>query len=99
MVVTEAVSQEEREEDECDSSSAVEAVVIIVGMLDEVSIDRDTEGADAILAWSDAEQPSSRGGSDRASDVSSGSSKKVAMIARVRHDWMKGPPRPCSIGG
>jgi hypothetical protein len=90
--VTDAVSHEEREKDERDSSSVVVVEVIIDGL----SIDDDTEGADAMLEWSDTAQACSRG--METSDVSSASSKKVAIVAYVRQDWMDSPPRPCSIG-
>jgi hypothetical protein len=92
VVMTDAVSHEEREKDETESSSVVVVAVAMVGVVDELSADEATEGADAILEWSDAGRPSSRG--METSNVSSGSSKNVAIVARVRHDWMG----PCSIG-
>lgn len=89
--MVDAVSHEEREQDERDSSSVVVVVAVII---DELPLDDVTEGADVIVDWSPL---SSRGMVTR--DVSSASSRKVAMIARARHDWMGSPPRPCSIGG
>jgi hypothetical protein len=77
VVVMDAVSLEEIEQEERSPSSddpVVGTVVIVV-------VEEDTEGADATLMWSDAGRVW-RG--IETSDVSSESSRKVAIVARSK---------------